>query len=233
MAVTSLQTAANQLKYLKGVHVINLVDTVNNKINTDSVKFLAAAHKASYVLVLNDIVAGIYPQTSYYNGVASTYYTTKMKASLSLYESNGIYSKKLVGMAEVAQDEGYSSMFSRPSYRSSIPAMTTATQDATLDALKDYLPYSIANERPLYADNDALGTSVGQIKLGKFNMAFKILNPLIDGTDAKLASKAAYNLAVVYEAQGDIDEALKTAKLSNQKYSNDFAKALIVDLMKE
>jgi hypothetical protein len=64
-------------------------------------------------------------------------------------------------------------------------------------------------------------------------LAFKILNPLIDGADIKLASKAAYNLAVVYEAQGDIDEALKTAKLSNEKYQNEYAKALIVDLMKE
>lgn len=233
LAVTSTQMATNQLKYLKGIHVINLVDTVTNKMSTDSVKFLADAHKANYVLVLNDITAGIYPETTYYNGMASTYYTTKMKVSLSLYESNGVYSKKLVGMAEVSQDQGSVSFFGRPSYRSSIPAMTEATQEATLDALKDYLPFSISNERPLYADNEALATSVGQLKIGKFDMAFKILNPLIDGADTKLAGKAAYNLAVVYEAQGDIDEALKTAKLSNQKYPNDLAKAIIIDLLKE
>jgi len=46
MAVVSLQTAADQLKYLKGVHIINLVDSVNYAVNTDSVKFLAAANKA-------------------------------------------------------------------------------------------------------------------------------------------------------------------------------------------
>jgi tetratricopeptide (TPR) repeat protein len=237
MAVVSLQTAANQLKYLKGVHIINLVDSINYTVNTDSVKFLAAAHKANYVLVLNDIGAGIYPETVYYNGIPSNYYTTKIKTSLALFESNGIYSKKLAGMAEVPQDETYSggfgSLFNKPSYRSSIPAMTAATRDATLDALKDYLPFSISNERPLYADGGALESSVTQIKAGKFDVAFKILNPLIDGADTKLASKAAYNLAVVYEAQGDIDEALKTAKLSNEKHPNDYAKAIIVDLMKE
>lgn len=237
MAVVSLQEAANQLKYLKGVHIINLVDSVNYQVNTDSVKYLATAHKADYVLVLRDISAGIYPATAYYNGVPSTYYTTKLKTSLTLFESNGIYFKKLVGMAEVPQDEsyagGFSSLFNKPSYRSSVPALTAATRDATLDALKDYLPFSISNERPLYADGGALESSVTQIKAGKFDQAFKILNPLIDGADAKLASKAAYNLAVVYEAQGDIEEALKTAKLSNEKHPNDYAKTIIVDLMKE
>jgi tetratricopeptide (TPR) repeat protein len=237
MAVISLQTAAGQLEYLKGVHIINLVDSINYAVNTDSVKFLAAANKANYVLVLNDVTAGIYPETVYYNGVPSNYYATKIKTSLSLFESNGIYSKKLVGMAEVPQDEvysgGFASLFYRPSYRSSVPAITTATREATLDALKDYLPFSISNERPLYADGGQLESSVMQIKAGKFDGAFKILNPLIDGADVKLASKAAYNLAVVYEAQGDIEEALKTAKLSNQKHPNDYAKAIIVDLMKE
>jgi lipopolysaccharide biosynthesis regulator YciM len=68
---------------------------------------------------------------------------------------------------------------------------------------------------------------------GKFDIAYKILNPLIDGKDLKLASQAAYNLAVVYESQGDIDEALDLAKLSNQKQQNNYATVLIAELIKE
>ncbi|GAA3974596.1 tetratricopeptide repeat protein [Mucilaginibacter dorajii] len=237
MGVTALTTAANQLKFLPRVGIINLVDSVTYLPNDDSVKFLAKKYKANYVLVLNDVSAGVYTETSYNQGMAYTYYATKVKTRFALYESNGIYSKKLNGMAEVPQDEayngGFSSLFYRPTYRSSIPALSRATADATLDAFKDYLPYSITNDRPLYGGGDMLESSVAHIKAGKFDLAFNILNPLIDGPDKKLASKAAYNLAVVYEAQGDIEEALKTAKISNDKNRNDFANALIVDLMKE
>jgi tetratricopeptide (TPR) repeat protein len=237
MGVTALATAANQLKFLPKVGIINLVDSVTYLPNDDSVKFLAKKYKANYVLVLNDVSAGVYTETSYNQGMAYTYYTTKVKTRFALYESNGIYSKKLSGMADVPQDEvyngGFSSLFYRPTYRSSIPALSRATEDATLDAFKDYLPYSITNDRPLYGGDDMLESSVTHIRAGKFDLAFNILNPLIDGADKKLASKAAYNLAVVYEAQGDIEEALKTAKISNDKNRNDFANALIVDLMKE
>jgi tetratricopeptide (TPR) repeat protein len=237
MGVTALATAANQLKFLPKVGIINLVDSVTYLPNDDSVKFLAKKYKANYVLVLNDVSAGVYTETSYNQGMAYTYYTTKVKTRFALYESNGIYSKKLSGMADVPQDEvyngGFSSLFYRPTYRSSIPALSRATEDATLDAFKDYLPYSISNDRPLYGGGDMLESSVSHIRAGKFDLAFNILNPLIDGADKKLASKAAYNLAVVYEAQGDIEEALKTAKISNDKNRNDFANALIVDLMKE
>ncbi|WP_290308139.1 DUF6340 family protein [Mucilaginibacter flavus] len=237
MGVTALSTAANQLKYLPKVGIINLVDSVTFIPNADSVKVLAKKYKANYVLELNDVSAGVYTETSYNQGMAYTYYATKVKTRFSLHESNGVYSKKLSGMAEVQQDEGYgggfSSMFYRPTYRSTIPALNRAIADATLDAFKDYLPYSITNDRPLYGGGDMLESSVNHIKAGKFDLAYNILNPLIDGPDKKLASKAAYNLAVVYEAQGDIEEALKTAKLSNDKNRNDFANALIVDLMKE
>jgi len=44
---------------------------------------------------------------------------------------------------------------------------------------------------------------------------------------------AAYNLAVVYEAQGDMEEALELAKISNEKWQNDFAKLIITAVMKE
>ncbi|MDB5148657.1 MAG: tetratricopeptide repeat protein, partial [Mucilaginibacter sp.] len=41
------------------------------------------------------------------------------------------------------------------------------------------------------------------------------------------------NLAVVYEAQGDIEAALDVARISDQKQSNNYAKTIIADLEKE
>nr|WP_255486721.1 DUF6340 family protein [Mucilaginibacter sp. SP1R1] len=112
-------------------------------------------------------------------------------------------------------------------------SINNVARNAGLDALKDYLPYTITNYRPLYNETDELKASVVQILAGKFDIAYKILNPLIDGKDPKLAGKAAYNLAVVYEAQGDIDEALDLAKLSNQKMQSEYATTLIAELIKE
>jgi hypothetical protein len=48
-----------------------------------------------------------------------------------------------------------------------------------------------------------------------------------------MASKAAYNLAVVYEAQGDIDIAIDMAQLSLDKNKNRFATMLLTDLKGE
>ncbi len=221
-AYSAVAGAEKQLKLLPGVKVTSIIDSLPFTANTDSVKHLAADYKANYVLTIDDFNAGIVLDNVQYDGNQQiAYYNTKAKVDFTLYEKNGIYFKKLKGTAEEPQENG--NRFS----------ISGVARDAALDALKDYLPYTITNSRPLYSGNDALESSVQQILKGKFDMAYKILNPLIDGKDLKLASKAAYNLAVVYEAQGDIEEALDLAKLSNQKQRNDYATVLIAALIKE
>jgi tetratricopeptide (TPR) repeat protein len=222
-AYTAVAGAEKQLKLLPGVKVTSLIDSLPFTVNGDSVKYLAKARKANYVLTLDDFNAGIVLDNVQYDGNAQiAYYNTKAKVDFTLYESNGIYFKKLKGVAEEPQDNGNRGF-----------SINGAAREAALDALKDYLPYTITNHRPLYTGTDELESSVQQILKGKFDIAYKILNPLIDGKDLKLASKAAYNLAVVYEAQGDIDEALDLAKLSNKKQQNEYATVLIAELIKE
>jgi tetratricopeptide (TPR) repeat protein len=221
-AYSAVATAEKQLGMLPGVKVISLVDSVNFTATADSVKHLATAYKANYVLTFDDFNAGVVLDNVQYDGNAQVaYYSTKAKADFTLYENNGIYFKKLKGVAEEPEDRrvGFS--------------INNAARSAALDALKDYLPYTITNYRPLYNQSDELKLSVQKILAGRFDLAYKILNPLIDGSDPKLASRAAYNMAVVYEAQGDIDEALELAKLSNQKQRSDYATALIAALIKE
>ncbi|WP_419699569.1 DUF6340 family protein [Mucilaginibacter sp. NFX135] len=221
-AYSAIKGAEKELKLLPGVKVSNLIDSVTFSANKDSVKHLAAKYKANYVLTLDSFNAGLVLDNVQYDGNAQiAYYSTKANVAFTLYESNGIFFKKLKGVATEPQDGRYGY------------SIDGAARNAALDALKDYLPYTITNYRPLYNQNDLLASSVKQILAGRFDLAFKILNPLIDGADAKLASRAAYNLAVVYEAQGDIDEALALAKLSNQKQQNNYATTLIAALIKE
>ncbi|MDN5284053.1 MAG: hypothetical protein JWR38_327 [Mucilaginibacter sp.] len=221
-AYNAVKGAEKELKMLPGIKVTSLIDSVSFAANTDSVKHLAAAHKVSYILTLDDFNAGVVLDNVQYDGNAQVaYYSAKARVTFTLYESNGIYFKKLKGTAVEPEDNRFA--FS----------INEAARSAALDALKDYLPYTITNYRPLYNQSDVLQAGVQQILAGRFDRAYKILNPLIDGADAKLASRAAYNMAVVYEAQNDIEEALTLAKLSNQKQQNDYATVLIAALIKE
>jgi tetratricopeptide (TPR) repeat protein len=233
-AYSAMAAAAKQLKFLQGVNAINLADSGNFVVNADSVKQLAANLKARYVLTLDKFSADISEELVDNNSV----YSTVVNTNFTLYESNGIYFKKLNGKAsDFHSEEQYQglivSLLFHPTVKGNGYAISNSARNAALDALKDYLPYSITNNRPLYTDDDNLQSAVLQIQAGKFDKAFQILNPIIDGADKKLASHAAYNLAVVYEAQGDLDSALDVARVSDQKQPNNYAKTIIADLEKE
>nr|WP_255486722.1 DUF6340 family protein [Mucilaginibacter sp. SP1R1] len=224
---------------LKGVRLINLADSVPFTVNTDSIKQLAANHKAGYVLTLDNFTADIV-----LNGIDGTgadrlaYYNTKATVQFTLYEANGLYFKKLKGEADDPQSEStyqgfFAELIVHPTIKRNGAAISYSARNAALNALKDYLPFSITNNRPLYNQGDELHAAVLQIQAGRFDMAFKVLNPLVDSADVQLASRAAYNLAVIYEAQGDMEEALELAKQSDQKQQNVFAATLIAELNKE
>jgi tetratricopeptide (TPR) repeat protein len=63
--------------------------------------------------------------------------------------------------------------------------------------------------------------------------SFLLLNKPRKSADPVLASRAAYNLAVVYEAQGDFDIAIEMAQQSLDKNKNDFAASLLTQLKQE
>jgi tetratricopeptide (TPR) repeat protein len=233
-AYTAIVSAAKQLKLLHGVNAINLADSVNFVADTDSVKQLAANYKAKYVLTLDNFSANINEEVVDNNSV----YSTVVYADFTLYESNGVYSKKLSGKTnDFHSEEPYygivASLLFHPTIKGNAYSINKSAGNAAIDALKDYLPSTVTNNRPLYDNNDSLKVAVIHIKAGDYDKAFHILNALIDAPDMKLASCAAYNLAVVYEAQGDIEAALEVAKISDEKKPNWYAKTIIADLQKE
>ncbi len=114
-------------------------------------------------------------------------------------------------------------------YKTSID---TSAQNATIDALKNYLYSSISHDRPLYNDH-FLMDAVKKMYAGDMDAAIALLKPLLQHKNTKKASKAAYNLAVAYESKGDIETAETMAQLSITKFNNQYATAILEDLKTE
>jgi tetratricopeptide (TPR) repeat protein len=231
---SAIAIAAKQLDMLPRIKTTILADSVNLTADTTPVKKLAEKYNANYILTLDSLSADI-PMTL---EDSTEVYNTVVNVKFTLYESNGNYFKVLRGKANDFHSEShyyglFAALLVHPTIKGNGPAISQSAGNAAIDAIKDYLPSTLTNQRQVYTDNDSLKIAVNHIFAKRYNEAFKILNPLIDGPDLKLASHAAYDLAVLYEAQGDIEEALKAAKLSNQKRQNNYATAIIPALEKE
>ncbi|SDH84368.1 hypothetical protein SAMN05192573_11330 [Mucilaginibacter gossypii] len=233
-AYSAIAMAAKQLDMLPRIQTTVLADSVNLIADTTPIKTLAEKCNANYVLTLDSLSADIPVELVDTMEV----YTTVVNTRFTLYESNGKYFKILRGKAKDFHSESryygiIAALLVHPTVKGNGAAISQSAGNAAIDAIKDYLPSTLTNQRQLYADNDSLKVAINHMIAKRYNEAFKILNPIIDGPDLKLASHAAYNLAVLYEAQGDIEEALKAAKLSNEKQQNVKATAIIPDLEKE
>jgi len=233
-AYSAVAMATRQFNTLPRIKATTLTDSVNMVADTTPVKKLAEKYSANYVLTLDSLGADIPMELVDTMEV----YTTVVNVKFTLYESNGNYFKILRGQAKDFHSESryygiLAALLVHPTVKGNGAAISQSAGNAAIDAIKDYLPSTLTNQRQLYADNDSMKAAINHMIAKRYNEAFKILNPLIDGPDLKLASHAAYNLAVLYEAQGDIEEALKTAKLSNEKQPNFRANAIIPELEKE
>jgi len=233
-AYTAIKHAETQLKKLPKIKVINVVDSVNLDITTDSISDLAKKYRVNYVLALtaftDDIIlAGIDNNVPYYSAACDV--------NFMLYEDNGLFFKKLHGRVSNPQGAGISStligsIVFRPTVHGNQPAVIIAAQDATQDALQEYLPAHIEHKRPVF--NDAIfQPAVKELMAKNYGKADTLLTPYLQNRDKFIRSKTAYNLAVVYEAEGDIESALKMADLSNQIFRNDYAIAIATDLEQE
>jgi len=233
-AFTAIKYAETVLVRLPHVKVITLVDSATFSINTDPVKVLASKYHSDYVLVLTDYDANIF-----LDGVQNpnAYYNSVVAINFTLFEGNGIYYKKLNGTTSMAQSiRPYfgllASLVIHPTVGGNRDSINSATKNAVFNALLDYLPHTVSYKRPLY-NNASLKPSVTEILAGNFDKAHNLSEPLLRDRDRVTASKAAYNLAVVYEAQGDIDLAINMAQLSLDKYKNGYASTILSDLKKE
>ena len=233
-AYYAAQYAGTYLKQLPHVNTINIVDSVSLNITTDSIKFLAAKYHADYVLSMTNFFADIGLDQI---ANSTSYYNTIVNLKFKLYESNGIYYKKLDGSANDPQSEGLytgliGSMLIHPRVRANKQSVHTSVEHAVQNAFIYYFPYTVSHTRPLFNDG-FLQPAVKEILAGNFEKADSLLQPLLQDKNPQNASKAAYNLAVVYESENDVDAALDMATQSSDKFRNDFASAMLADLKEE
>lgn len=233
-AFAAVKYAENTLDQLPHVKVLNMVDSANFIVNPDSVKLLALKYRADYVLVLKDFSAGLE-----FSGSDYTYdnYNTNVSVTFLLYESNGIYFKKLTGTAadpsaQVPNASLLVSVLFAPTVKGRRNELYESARHAAQVALQDYFPYTLTYSRPLYSDNYLLPAN-NEILAGKPDKAEALLKPLSQSSDAQTAAKAMYTLSVVYEMEGDIDGARYMAQESVTKFYNYYAVTISADLKNE
>ena len=226
-AYTALKYAGEQLAQLQHVHVINITDSLNFVLNTDSVARLAARYHADYTLALMRYEDTVSFVSTYRK---RDYYDNKVDLKFTMYLGNGDLYKELHGsdtlrsfwrVRDIAEAERtYQKVDLSKDF------IISATQNAVLNALADYLPYTETESRPLYA-GAKLGPAADAIMNRQFDKARRLLQPFLEDRDAAVACQAAYNLAVIYEAQGDLDKATSMAALSIVKSKNVYANSLV------
>lgn len=233
-AYTAIKTAKNQLAQLPQMKMIMLVDSADMKVNTDSVKLIARRHKAKYVLCLKNFMADIEMNDP---GYSPTFYNTNVWVNFLLYQSDGIYYKKLNGGASDAKPDKLSesllaSISVEPSVGANKASIISTAAHAAQNALGAYFPYKISHNRPLYTDK-FLMPAVKEIQSQNFEKADSLLRPFLKDKVKERLSKAAYNLAVACEARGYIEDAIDMARLSANTNYNEYATAILYDLKQE
>ena len=232
-AYTALKYAGDQLAVLHHVRVINLTDSVDFESNTDSVAALSAKYHADYTLALLQYSAGVSRDGTYHNDVTGrtrTYYNNKVFLKFIMYLGKGDLYKDLPGsdtsrsIQHQFGDDPYN--FAPPTIGVSKDFIISATQNAAFMALRDYLPYTETESRPIYEDKK-FGPLADEYMMGRLDKVDSQLQPFLSDRDPVLACKAAYNIAVIYEARGDLDQALNMAQLSLDKSNNNYARSLI------
>jgi hypothetical protein len=232
-AYTALKYAGDQLAVLHHVRVINLTDSVDFELNKDSVAVLSAKYHADYTLALLQYSAGVSRDGVHHNDITGrtrTYYNNKVYLNFTMYLGKGYLYKELPGSDTTRSiqhqygDDPYD--FAPPTIGVSKDFIVNATQNATFIALRDYLPYTETESRPIYSDKK-FGPLADELIFGQLDKISSSLQPFLNDRDPVLAAKAAYNIAVVYESHGDLDKAMSMAQLSLDKSKNNYARNLI------
>ena len=230
----AISHAAFQLGALPHTKIVNIVDSVGLTTNADSIKLIAAKYHANYVLALKNFSAkitlaelGSYETT--YNSIATT--------DFMLYEDNGIFYRKLSGKAEDAMEQTVNagiiaSLIFQPTVKGHKNEMKAVAQHAAENALQDFFPFYITHNRPLF-DDKFLRPINQEIIAGNFDKADSLLQPFLVDPDAKIASRAAYTLAIIYESENNLEDATDMAEESNSKNKNSYATAMLANLKEE
>lgn len=167
------------------------------------------------------------------NGAVSktAYFTLITKASWSLFDSTG----KVLDKASITHETPYQSRAVLSGLLAIGPSLANAGEKVNqlawytgYDYWKRLHPQPVSYARTYYVSKNVRPANVHMAKKD-WQMAIILLKPRTLDQKNKHAARAAYNLAVVYEAIGDIEEARHWAREAKRK-NDPLAGQLLLDL---
>ncbi|MDX5419448.1 MAG: tetratricopeptide repeat protein [Hymenobacteraceae bacterium] len=163
----------------------------------------------------------------------TAHYTLVTRTSWTLYDSTGA----VLDMATLSRNEPYDSrgvlsglLAIGPSISNAGSVINNLAWHTGMDYWERLHPKQMHFER-LYYSNKEFSSAAFKMAASEWEEAVALLTPIAQSTKRKNAAKAAYNLAIVHEAKGDIAEAKKWARQAAEK-GNKMALLLLPDLEK-
>ncbi|MDX5436230.1 MAG: DUF6340 family protein [Pontibacter sp.] len=163
----------------------------------------------------------------------TAHYTLLTRTAWTLYDSTGhVLDRITLSRAEPYDSRGVISglLAIGPSLVNAGPVINKLAWQTGQDYWQRLHPKKVSFER-LYYSNKEFAQAAYSMAANDWESAILRLTPLAENGSRKTAAKAAYNLAVVYEAKGDITNAKQWARESAKK-GNKLALLLLPDLAK-
>jgi hypothetical protein len=239
-AYASINYAVVKLSQLPNVRLINLTDSNRVYLTTDSLNVLTKKYNADYILALNTFNA-FFDADNFqtYNSdkketVKTADYSMKVIAKYTLYDKDGEVYKQLNGFTRdyhsTEQVPGVLLATALgPGVKNNSSVVNQSAIHATDNALQCFFVSTTVRNRKLYSKGN-FNDIASEIVANNFSRADSLLRPLLNDADADLSAKAAYDLAVICEAKGDIKGAREMAQLSIEKSDNTNARILLDEL---
>lgn len=151
----------------------------------------------------------------------TAHYTLFTKSSWTLYDSTGtVLDSVILSLDEhyLSRDaiSGLLAMVIKPSIGKAGTTINTLASYTGQDYWQRLSPQSVTLARPYYSTKN-LQPAASSMAAEDWDKAIVLLKPLAEGQSRKEAARAAYNLAVVYEAIGDLTAAKRWAKIASAK----------------
>lgn len=202
------------------------------KLSAEQLKEIRLQHPHHLLLTLNhfDVYMGIEQGgvEGEYGFIAQMPYIRLFtQAHWTLYNNSGTQLDEITIEANDIFQSGMAFLGAIPSITKAAPAIHHLSWYTGYDYWMRLSPQPDSYERPYYS-NKKLGEAAAAMRAEDWETAISLLEPIARSED-RIATKAAYNLAIVYEALSMFDEAKYWARQAAEK-NNRFALMLLHEL---
>ncbi|MEJ8803339.1 DUF6340 family protein [Pontibacter sp. H249] len=212
--------------------------TPNQRLTAEQVQSIYRQHPHHLILALENFEAFLDQETvrekDSEGSVSKTaHYTLFTRTTWVLYDSTGtVLDSEKLSRNELYDSRGVLSglLAIGPSMANAGPVVNKLAWQTGQDYWQRLHPKHVNYER-IYYSNKEFTPAAYSMAASDWDKATALLAPIAAGRKRKDAARAAYNLAVIHEAKGDIAEAKRWAKQAADK-GNKLALLLLPDLEK-